>query len=87
MSITISMTAVGQRHSKEVTFFDDDGVRWTVVPVAAGGVLGAGPAGFEFFSEAGERRVASGHVAEGVTWQAVADPAWRALLREALIVT
>ena len=56
------MAAVGLRHSKEITFFDHDGMRWTVVPLAAGRVLGAGPAAFEFFSEAGERRVASGHV-------------------------
>ncbi len=81
------MSAVGQRHSKEVNFFDDDGVRWTVVPVPAGRVLGAAPAGFEFFSQTGERRVASGHVPEGAAWQAISEPAWRALLREALLVT
>jgi hypothetical protein len=81
------MSAVGARHSKAISFFDDDGMRWTVVPVPAGRVLGAAPVGFEFFSEAGERRVASGHVAEGAAWQAIAEPAWRALLRDALLVT
>ena len=81
------MSAVGLRRSREITFFDDDGVCWTVVPLPAGRVLGAGPVGFEFVSEAGEHRVSSGRVRDDVALQAVDDQAWRALLREALLVT
>jgi hypothetical protein len=81
------MSGLALHRSKEVTFLDDDGMRWTVVPVPAGRVLGAGPAGWEFVSEAGERRVASGRVPDGVAWQAVDEQAWRAVLRHALLVT
>jgi hypothetical protein len=75
------------RRDKQITFFDDDGVRWTVLPIPAGRVLGAGPLGLEFTSERGEQRIASGHAADGVGWQALDEPAWRALLNHALLVT
>jgi hypothetical protein len=70
---------------KDITFFDDDGMRWTVVPVRAGRVLGAGPVGLQFISERGEQRVATGLPREGVAWQGVDEETWRALLRHALL--
>lgn len=80
------MSAPGVRHPKEITFYDD-GIRWTVVPLPAGRVLGAGPVGFKFVSDGGECRVTNGHVPDGVSWQAVDEVAWRELLRHALLVT
>jgi hypothetical protein len=72
---------------KEISFRDDEGIRWVVVPVPAGRVLGAGPVGLEFTSEDGERRRASGHPPRGVVWRRVDEPTWRALLRQATLVT
>jgi hypothetical protein len=78
------MTTVGP--GKETAFFDDFGVRWTVVPVPAGRVLGAAPVGLAFTSEDGERRVANGFPPECLAWDGVDDAAWRELLREAVSV-
>ena len=74
------------RRSNATSFFDEDGVRWTVVPVRAGRVLGAGPVALEFTSEHGERRVAT-HPHDGVAWRRVDDVAWRSLLRHSTLVT
>ena len=72
----------------DITFFDADGTRWTVVPILPSrDVLGPTPLRLEFSSEAGEHRVGSAELPEGTTWNAVNDLAWRALLRQAAIVT
>jgi hypothetical protein len=81
------MDAADLGSNKQITFFDNDGIRWTVVPIRAGRVLGAGPVGLEFTSDDGERRVANADIARGVTWQTIDDKEWRALLRDALLVT
>jgi hypothetical protein len=79
------MTSVS--HVK-ATFVDDDGVRWTVVPIPAGRVLGAGAAGLTFVSETGERRVTNRPPTPGGTpWRSVEASVWCALLRDALLVT
>jgi hypothetical protein len=76
----------GVAHDKGISFVDDDGVRWTVAPISAGRVLGAAPAGMSFTSETGERRVAACPPG-GAAWRTTESSQWRALLREALVVT
>jgi hypothetical protein len=79
------MITVGR--DKGFIFVDEDGVRWTVVPIPAGRVLGAGPVGLQFTSETGERRVAGRLPAAGMMREDRDTSALRALLREALLVT
>ena len=78
---------LGVSRRTEITFFDDDGMRWTVAPVPAGRVLGAGPVGLKFTSEDGEHRVVEGQAPDGVAWRSVDEKAWRALLRNATLLT
>jgi hypothetical protein len=64
-----------------ITFWDDVGVRWTVV---ARRVPRTGQPDDEvliFTSESGERRSCDGCLPEGAAWENVQERAWRTLLR------
>jgi len=67
----------------DITFRDEDAVRWMVVPQPAPGGDTPVRTTLVFTSERGERRTCEGCLPEGGTWDDVDQRVWCALLRHA----